>query len=52
MERDATFERAADVDQDAIDGAYRSKYARYGRGYIDAMIAPSARVTTMRVRPA
>lgn len=48
VERDATFERA-DVDEDAIDAAYRGKYGRYGRSYLDPMLAPTARATTLRL---
>jgi hypothetical protein len=52
VERDATFEHPADVDEDAIDAAYRSKYGRYGRSYLDPMLAPAARATTMRLNAA
>ncbi len=51
-EHDATFEHPADVDEDAIDAAYRSKYARYGRSYLDPMLAPGARGTTLRLSAA
>jgi hypothetical protein len=52
VEHDATFEHPADVDEDAIDAAYRSKYARYGRSYLDPMLAPGARATTLRLSAA
>jgi 4-carboxymuconolactone decarboxylase len=40
VHRDATFEHAKDVDEDAVDAAYRSKY---GPTYLDPMLAPAAR---------
>ncbi len=52
VERDAAFEHPAGADEDAIDAAYRSKYSRYGGTYVDPMIAPSARATTVRLNPA
>jgi len=52
VERDAAFEHPAGVDEDAIDAAYRSKYGRYGGTYVDPMVAPGARDTTLRLNPA
>jgi hypothetical protein len=49
VERDATFEHPTDVDEDAIDAAYRSKYGRYGGTYVDPMVAPDAQATTLRL---
>jgi hypothetical protein len=55
---------AADVDTDVmvrvtgtadraeIDQAYRAKYARYGRAYVDPMTADSAAQTTLQLTPA
>jgi hypothetical protein len=34
-----------------IDAAYRSKYRRYGATYVDPMIAPQARATTLKLVP-
>ena len=51
-EYDVTFQRPADADEDAIDAAYRSKYGRYGHRYLDPMLAPAARATTLRLNPA
>jgi hypothetical protein len=48
-EYEVIFEHPADVDQDAIDAAYRGKYGRYGRSYLDPMLAPGARATTLRL---
>ncbi|NEM91140.1 DUF2255 family protein [Galbitalea soli] len=33
----------------AIDAVYASKYARFGAEYVDAMVAPAARETTLRL---
>ena len=51
-ERDATFEHPTGADRDAIDAAYRSKYGRYGPSYLDPMISPGARATTLRLKAA
>ncbi|SHN39470.1 DUF2255 family protein [Cryptosporangium aurantiacum] len=40
-----------DAVQDHLDAVYRSKYGRYGPGYVDAMVAPQARATTLRLDP-
>jgi len=40
------------ADEDAIDAAYRGKYGRYGRSYLDPMLAPTARATTLRLNAA
>jgi hypothetical protein len=34
-----------------IDDAYRSKYGRYGEGYVGPMIGPDARAATLRLLP-
>jgi hypothetical protein len=52
VERDATFEHPTGVDEDAIDAAYRTKYGRYGRSYLDPMLAPGAQATTLRLNAA
>jgi hypothetical protein len=52
VERDVTFEHPTGADEDAIDAVYRSKYGRYGRSYLDPMLAPGARATTLRLNPA
>jgi hypothetical protein len=55
--------RAADVDRDVtvsltgtaaraeIDEAYRAKYARYGRAYVEPMTADAAAATTLLLAP-
>jgi len=51
IERDVTFEEAGDADPNSIDQAYRTKYARYARTYVDPMVAPAARAATLRLFP-
>ena len=36
---------------DQIDTAYRTKYRSHGAQYVDAMVAPEARATTMKLVP-
>jgi hypothetical protein len=36
---------------DQIDAAYRAKYRRYGSEYVDPIVAPHARATTLRLVP-
>ena len=49
IERDVTFTEADDADHDAIDRAYRDKYARYASTYVDPMTSPGARATTLQL---
>ena len=35
---------------DAVDAAFREKYGRY-TGYVEPMVAPRARATTLRLVP-
>lgn len=51
VERDVTVAAAAGAVDDAVDGAYRGKYGRYGRRLVDPMTAPAARATTLRLAP-
>ena len=51
--KDVTF---VDVSDDKalnneIDAAYQSKYQRYSATYVDPMIAPQARATTLKLVP-
>jgi hypothetical protein len=41
---------AGDEVDDAVDAAFREKYGRY-TGYVDPMVAPQARATTLRLVP-
>jgi hypothetical protein len=51
IERDVTFAEPDHADQDAIDRAYRGKYARYASTYVDPMISPGAKAATLRLTP-
>ena len=58
IESDGVTKDVAFVDASAdetlnreIDATYRSKYQRYGRTYVDPMIAPQARATTLKLVP-
>jgi hypothetical protein len=50
VERDVAYVAAADEVNDAVDAAYRTKYGRYS-GYVEPMVAPQARATTLRLVP-
>ena len=49
LEHDVTLSQADDTVNDAIDQAYRTKYGRYGDSYVDPMVGPDARATTLRL---
>ncbi len=51
LEKDVIFVDADTGVNDQIDAAYRTKYHRYGARYIDPMVAPKARATTIRLVP-
>ncbi|GAA4985529.1 hypothetical protein HD597_004157 [Nonomuraea thailandensis] len=49
--RDVTFAEEADpAVNDRIDAAYRSKYGHYS-GYVEPMVANTARATTLKLLP-
>lgn len=51
VEKDVAFQ-AADPDlNDAIDGAYRTKYRRYNAQYVDPTVTPAAREATLKLVP-
>jgi hypothetical protein len=50
-ERDVSFEEVAGADQVCIDEAYTQKYARHAGTYVEAMVSPVARATTLRLLP-
>jgi hypothetical protein len=53
VERDVTFTEVGDEGYDAIDRAYREKYAsRYDSTYVDPMLTPDAAAATLRLVPA
>jgi hypothetical protein len=52
VEKDVTFVDETDPDINAqIDVGYRTKYGRYGPRYVDPMVAPEARSTTIKLVP-
>jgi hypothetical protein len=52
VEADITFDHITDDDINAeVDAAYRDKYDRYGPRFLDPMIAPAARATTLKLVP-
>jgi hypothetical protein len=50
VEKDVTFEHTGEEPDDAVDAGYREKYGRYS-GYVEPMVAPQARATTLRLVP-
>ena len=51
--KDAAFVDASsdEVLNNKLDAAYQSKYRRYSSTYVDPMIAPQARATTLKLMP-
>jgi hypothetical protein len=50
--KDVTFIAEAEATiNDQIDAAYRTKYRRHGGRYVDPIVAPTARATTMKLVP-
>ena len=49
--KDVTFVDVSDDESlnNEIDAAYQSKYQRYSATYVDPMIAPQARATTLKL---
>lgn len=50
IERDVSLPDAGDDVGDDVDAAYRAKYGR-NSSYVEAMIAPPARATTLKLAP-
>lgn len=50
VEKAVTFVKADENVDDAVDAAYRTKYARYP-SYVEPMVGPDARATTLKVMP-
>jgi hypothetical protein len=48
LERDVAVVSAGGEIDDAVDQAYRTKYARYA-GYVEPMVSPNARATTLKL---
>jgi hypothetical protein len=52
VQKDVKFVEENDPGaNDQIDNAYRTKYRRHGAQYVNAMVAPEARVTTIKLVP-
>ena len=51
MTKDVTFVDASSDEAlgNKIDAAYHSKYQKYSATYVDPMIAPQARATTLKL---
>jgi len=50
VERDVAFAEPGDDVQDAVDQAYRAKYAgRYASSIVDPMMSPAAAAATLRL---
>jgi hypothetical protein len=52
VDTDVTVALTGTGDRAEIDQAYRAKYGRYGRAYVDPMTADSAAETTLLLTPA
>ena len=50
VSKDVALLAADDQVNDAVDAAFREKYGRY-TGYVEPMVAPQARATTLRLVP-
>jgi hypothetical protein len=50
VSKDVALLAAGEEVDDAVDAAFRKKYGRY-TGYVEPMIAPQARATTLRLVP-
>ena len=52
VQKDVKFVEENDPGvNDQIDTAYRTKYRRHGAQYVNAMVAPEARATTIKLVP-
>jgi hypothetical protein len=52
VEKDVTFMEETDPGiNDQIDAAYRTKYRRHGARFVNPMVAPEARATTIKLVP-
>ena len=51
IERDVELVRADQHLDEQIDVAYRAKYTPVAPGYVDPMLSPQARATTLRLVP-
>jgi hypothetical protein len=53
VDKDVTFVSvdAADDVNAAIDAAYRAKYGRYPKSWVDAVLTPEAKSATIKLQP-
>jgi hypothetical protein len=51
VDKDVIFEDADAALNDQIDAAYRSKYRHHDAQWVDPMVAPEARSSTIRLVP-
>ena len=52
VDKGVTFVEETDpATNEQIDAAYRTKYRRHGARYVDPMVAPEARATTLKLVP-
>lgn len=51
VEKDVRFVTPGNANEDEIDAAYRSKYVRHGAEYVEMVVSPAARATTIRLVP-
>lgn len=51
VNKEVTFADADPALNDEIDAVYRTKYRRYGAQYVNHIVAPEARSTTIKVAP-
>jgi hypothetical protein len=52
VEKDVTFEEETDsAVNEQIDAAYRKKYSRYPKEYVDACVTPDAQAATIKHVP-
>jgi hypothetical protein len=52
VDQDVTFAEETDpAVNDQIDAAYRAKYHRFSATYVDPMVTPAARATTLKLVP-
>jgi hypothetical protein len=51
VEKDVTLVDADHAIDDQIDDAYHAKYRRYAATYVQPMVSPEARATTLRLIP-
>jgi len=51
VEKDVTFQDADAAVYDQLDDAYREKYKRHGVKYVNSVITPEARSTTIKIVP-